>query len=251
MTEQNIQLIAFDLDDTLAPSKTPIDSEMIELLRDLLKHKKVAILTGAKLSQVEKQLPQNMPEDMNLQNLYLFPTCASSAFCYQNGWQQMYEETLSDEEKSQVFSAFEKAFEETGFKKPETQYGELIEDRRSMIAFSALGQDAPFEIKRRWDPDGAKRRVIIDALQKHIPDFEARIGGTTSIDVTRKGIDKAHGIRNIEKHLGVPKHEILFIGDAVFPGGNDYPVKEAGVPTHATSGPEETKQIIAQILEQL
>ncbi|MBI4118015.1 MAG: HAD-IIB family hydrolase [Parcubacteria group bacterium] len=251
MTKNNIQLVAFDLDDTLAPSKTPIDSEMMGLLRELLKHKKVAIISGAKLSQIQKQLPENMPDDVELQNLYLFPTCSSSAFCYDNGWQQMYEETLSDEEKEKIFAGFEKAFEETGFKKPENPFGALLEDRRSMVAFSALGQDAPFELKRPWDPDGAKRKVIVDALQKHIPDFEARIGGTTSIDVTRRGIDKAHGIRNMEKHLGIPKHEMFFIGDALFPGGNDYPVKEVGVPSQITSGPEETKRIIAQLLEEM
>ncbi|MCH8889020.1 HAD hydrolase family protein, partial [Patescibacteria group bacterium] len=76
-----------------------------------------------------------------------------------------------------------------------------------------------------------------------------RIGGTTSIDVTKKGIDKAYGIQKIEKSLNIRRDNMLFIGDAVFPGGNDYSVKEAGVKTIQVSGPEETKEIIRELLK--
>jgi phosphomannomutase len=37
--------------------------------------------------------------------------------------------------------------------KPEMVWGELIEDRGSQITFSAIGQQAPLEEKKRWDPD--------------------------------------------------------------------------------------------------
>ena len=87
------------------------------------------------------------------------------------------------------------------------------------------------------------------ALSFLIPEFEVRIGGTTSIDVTKKGVDKAYGIEKIRRYLNIQKEDMLFIGDAVFPGGNDYSVEEAGVRTIQVSEPEETKKIIQGLLE--
>jgi hypothetical protein len=75
-----------------------------------------------------------------------------------------------------------------------------------------------------------------------------RLGGTTSIDVTRPGIDKAYGIRKLRDVLGIPISEMLFIGDAVFPGGNDYPAVEAGADTIAVRDPNETKAVVTAII---
>ena len=35
---------------------------------------------------------------------------------------------------------------------------------------------------------------------------------------------------------------MIFIGDALLPGGNDYPAKEAGVASIQVKGPQETKR---------
>ena len=75
-----------------------------------------------------------------------------------------------------------------------------------------------------------------------------RLGGTTSIDVTRPGVDKAYGIRKLRDELGIPIAEMLFIGDAIFPGGNDYPAKEAGTDTIEVRDPDETKRVIEAII---
>lgn len=85
-------------------------------------------------------------------------------------------------------------------------------------------------------------------LDKLIPGFSVRLGGTTSIDVTKPGIDKAYGIRKLRDNLGITLNEMIFIGDAVFPGGNDYPAKEAGVVTIQVKNPEETKLVIETII---
>ncbi len=42
-------------------------------------------------------------------------------------------------------------------------WGEQIEDRGSQITFSALGQQAPIEEKKKWDPDFTKREKIKSA----------------------------------------------------------------------------------------
>ena len=85
------------------------------------------------------------------------------------------------------------------------------------------------EEKKKWDPDFAKRKKIKAILDTLIPEFSVRMGGATSIDVTKPGIDKAYGIRKLRDILGIPLKEMIFIGDALFPGGNDYPAEQAGV----------------------
>ena len=126
-------------------------------------------------------------------------------------------------------------------------WGELIEDRGSQITFSAVGQLAPLEEKKKWDPDFSKRKRMKAVLDKLIPEFSVRLGGTTSVDVTRPGIDKAYGIGKLRDILGIAITEMLFIGDALFPGGNDYPAKEAGVLSIQVRDPNETKRVIEAI----
>ena len=75
-----------------------------------------------------------------------------------------------------------------------------------------------------------------------------RLGGATSIYVTKHGIDKAYGIRKLRDVLGIAIKEMIFIGDAVFPGGNDYPAKEAGALSIEVKNPHETKRVIETII---
>lgn len=244
------RIIVADLDGTLAPSKAPCDSEMAQLILGILGTREFAVIGGGSYSQFEKQFVgslQGSPE--LLKHLYLFPTCASSAYVYQNGkWEKLYSEDLSQDEKKKITAAIKEAMQK--FKlAPEKVYGEQIEDRGTQITLSALGQQAPLELKSKWDPDAAKRKEMKAHLDKIIPEFEVRIGGTTSIDVTRKGIDKAYGIRKISERLGYKIPEMLFIGDAIYEGGNDYAVVNAGVEYVPIKGPEDTKRLFSQMLK--
>ena len=142
--------------------------------------------------------------------------------------EKLYSEDFTADEKGKIISSLKQAIGSSGFK-VEKVWGELIEDRGSQITFSALGQQAPLEEKKKWDPDFTKRKKIKALLDKLIPEFSVRLGGTTSIDVTKPGIDKAYGIRKLRDILGIAIQEMIFIGDALFPGGNDYPAEEAGV----------------------
>ncbi len=94
----------------------------------------------------------------------------------------------------------------------------MIEDRGSQITFSALGQEAPLDEKKKWDPDFKKREKIKEILKPLIPDFSIQLGGSTSIDVTRPGIDKAYGVKKLQETLGIAIEDMIFVGDAVFPG---------------------------------
>jgi phosphomannomutase len=236
------KLIVFDLDGTLAESKSSLDAEMSALLPELFSIVKVAVISGGDWSQFENQLLSNLPHDERLTNLYLLPTCGTKFFRYEGAWEQIYSEDFSADEKEKIISSLKKALGLSGIK-PKKLWGKQIQDRGSQITFSALGQQAPLEEKKRWDPDFAKRKKIKAILDTLIPEFSVRMGGATSIDVTKPGIDKAYGIRKLRDILGIAINEMIFIGDAVFPGGNDYPAKQAGVVSIQVRDPNETKRV--------
>lgn len=250
MAYQSKKLIVFDLDGTLTESKQPMDLEVAELLRELLGKKRVAIIGGGSWQKFNEQFVSRFSSGAEAGNLYLFPTDATAFYRYGGGgWVNVYEEKLTIEERKEITKAMQETVAELGFDKPEKLYGEQIEDRNTQITFSALGQQAPVSAKAVWDPDHKKRDEIIKRLNERIPGFDAKIGGMTSVDVTRKGIDKAYGIKQMEKYLEIPRSEMLYVGDALFPGGNDYPAKEAGVEAIQVSGPKETKKIIQRIID--
>jgi HAD superfamily hydrolase (TIGR01484 family) len=237
------RLIVFDLDGTLAESKSPIDADMSRLLHDLLSIVKVAVISGGDWPQFEEQVLSHLPHDQTVANLSLLPTCGTKFFRYTGKWEKIYSEDFSPDEKTKIIASLEKAVAESGFKASKV-WGEVIEDRGSQITFSALGQQAPLEEKEKWDPGFAKRQKIKAILDPLIPGYSVRLGGATSIDVTKPGIDKAYGIRKLRDVLGIPLTEMIFIGDALFAGGNDYPAEQAGVVSICVRGPHETKRVI-------
>jgi phosphomannomutase len=240
------RLIVFDLDGTLAESKSSLDVEMSVLLHDLLGIVRVAVISGGAWPQFEKQLLSNLPHDQHLANLFLLPVCGTQFFQYSGDWKKIYSEDLTTDERQKILSSLKKAVGVAGFK-VEKLWGEAIEDRGSQITFSALGQQAPLEAKDRWDHDFTKRKKIKAILDTFIPEFSIRIGGATSIDVTKPGSDKAYGVRKPRDILDIPIKEMIFVGDALFPGGNDYPAREAGVVSIQVRDPNETKRIIETI----
>lgn len=240
------KLIVFDLDGTLAESKSPLDGEMATLLGALLGIVKVAVISGGSWPQFEDQVLANLPHDGRLGSLSLLPTCGTKFYRFNGGWEKLYSEDFSAGEKDKIGRALEQALASAGYQVQEI-WGEPIEDRGSQITFSALGQQAPLEAKKAWDPDFTKRQKIKAILDHLIPEFSVRLGGTTSVDITKPGIDKAYGIRKLRDTLGIAIPDMIFIGDALFPGGNDYPAKEAGALSIQVQNPHETKRVIEAI----
>lgn len=241
------RLIVFDLDGTLAESKSSLDAEMADLIHELLVLVRVAVISGGDWPQFDKQLLAHLPDDTCLANLSLLPTCGTKFFDYAGAWSKVYEEDLTPGDRTKIVAALRQAL--AGLNQgDEKVWGDVIEDRGSQITLSALGQEAPLEDKARWDPDFAKRTKMKGLLDTLIPEFSVRMGGATSIDVTRPGIDKAYGIGKLRDILGIPISEMLFVGDALFIGGNDYPAEQAGVACIPVRCPEETKRVIQTLL---
>src|SRR3990167_7629650 len=250
IVEKNCDLIAFDIDGTLTRSKLPLDSEMATLICRLMEKYKVAIISGASYNQFKWQiLGPLVCQREKMKNLYLLQT-DGTVFCnYRDGWQCQHDAPLSKEEKESIKTAFGNIFEESGFESPDKIYGELIEDRGAQLNFSALGQEAPIKLKEKWDSDNKKRREMIETLKPVLAGFSMRIGGTTSIEVTKIGIDKAYGLNKFMAQTGFLKEKILYIGDKLFEGGNDAPVLALGVECRTVKDPEETKKVVSELLE--
>ena len=250
---KNKKIIVFDLDGTLVESKSAIDAEMAGLLGRLLEKKPVAVIGGGKYEIFKEIFLSKLKlSDKLLKNLYIFPTSASSFYRYKNGWQKVYSGELSKKTRAKIIKAFEEAFKELNYKSPEKTYGELIEDRGTQVTFSVFGQDLVrvlgkegVEMKKEWRDKNTKLKLkLAKAVQKRLPGLEVSAAGYTSIDVTKKGIDKAYGLNQIKKHLGIPFSKMLFVGDALFVGGNDYAALCTGVEGVEVKKLEDTKKII-------
>lgn len=245
------KVIAFDLDDTLATTKSPISDRMGELLARLLKKYDVCVISGGAFLQFKIQVVDRLEASpRELSRMHLMPTCGTKYYRYDemsSEWVLQYENALTDDQKHRVIEAIE-----DGAKKldlwEEKPFGDIIEDRGSQITFSALGQQAPAELKYKWDPTAEKKYKLRDLIAPMLTDLEVRVGGATSVDVTMIGVDKAYGMQKLIEEMNISKQDILFIGDKLQEGGNDYPVKAMGIDTIEVDRWEDTALVLEGIL---
>ena len=242
------RLVAFDLDDTLAPSKSAMPPAMAAALRRLLDVVPVCIISGGQVGQFHDQVLAHLDADADeLSRLHLMPTCGTRYYTYDasqagagtESWTLVYANDLTPEQIRTGFEIVEAQARRLGLWEERT-WGEILEDRGSQITFSALGQEAPLEAKRAWDPTGEKKATLRDAVAPLLPELEVRSGGSTSVDITLKGVDKAYGMKRLAEVTGIALEEMLFVGDRLDPEGNDYPVKALGVPCQAVGGWQDT-----------
>ncbi|WP_404369316.1 HAD-IIB family hydrolase [Sphingomonas sp. MMS24-J45] len=233
-------LIAFDLDGTLAESKQRIEPEMAGLLAQLLDRVTVAVISGGDWPQFEKQVIGAMPSAARVERLFIMPTTGTKLYRFEGGeWRAIYAEIFKPEERDHILRSIDDALASAGLA-DEKIWGERVEDRGSQITFSGLGQEAPLDAKKAWDPDFAKRKALQVSLRAALPDLSVNIGGSTSLDITHAGIDKAYAMRRLAENSGIPTTDMLFLGDAIYPGGNDDAVRAAGMDTLKVRDVQET-----------
>lgn len=240
--------IIFDIDGTLAWSKQAVTKEMGTLLAHLLEHAPVAIMSGAGFPQYEKQVLTALPPDASLEHLTLFPTNAAQCWYYvENTWKTKYNLAFEQSERDHVLAVLREGLQQTGLDAISPLWGEQIEDRGAQITFSALGQKAPLDEKKKWDPDHKKRAPLAQFLREQLPAFSIGSNATTSIDITRKGITKAYGVEQYARLLGCTPADMLYVGDALFEGGNDSVVIPTGIQVCPVKDPDETAQVISDL----
>lgn len=248
------KLLAFDLDGTLAPSKSKLDPSMAKLLNTLLETFEICIISGGKYELFQRQVLTQITKDPELlQKMHLMPTSGTRYYTYdtvQNDWKLNYANDFTPDQKQKIITALKEGFEESGLM-PDTFYGQTIEDRDSQITLSTLGQeivaelgDEGVEIKEAWDPDNAKKSAIQQLVAPKIPEFEVRTAGATSLDVTLPGVDKAFGMNKLMEATGYAMEDILFFGDKIVEGGNDLPVQQMGIDSIAIHNWQNTAQVL-------
>ncbi|GAB3602639.1 HAD-IIB family hydrolase [Microbacterium aureliae] len=247
------RLVAFDLDDTLAPSKSAIHPRIGDLLIALAERVEVAVISGGQLAQFTAQVVDLLPASSGdvLSRFHLLPTCGTQYYRVEvDGIRTVYAHSLTDDQKSRAMHAVEDEARRLGYWESQT-WGDILEDRGSQITFSALGQSAPLEAKTAWDPTGHKKNTLRAAVAERLPDLEVRSGGSTSVDITHRGIDKAYGMQRLAEQTGIPLDDMLFVGDRLDPNGNDYPVLAMGVACRAVEGWEQTAALLDELIPTL
>ena len=239
----------FDLDDTLAESFQPPMPEMVEKLGLLLEQIPVAIMTAAGFPRIRDQFISFLAHSPHISQFYIFPNSTAECYMYENSdWKMAYSLGLSESDRVAIREAINESLAETGVLGAHPTHKPMIIDRDAQIALATIGLDASFEEKKTWDPDQAKRKKLTAVLEKKIPQFEILMGGMTTIDITHKGVNKAYGVKWFSEKLGIPTAEMLYVGDALYPGGNDQVVVATGIDTRAVSGPPETLKVLDELL---
>ena len=200
------RVLAFDLDNTLALSKTRMDQIMAVHFAALTRLRPVAIVSGGRFSQFRDQVLDALPDDTRFDQLHLMP------------------------------SSWATGRSRSG--------GRALRDRGSQITFSALGQQAPVQAKEAWDPDNSRKDALARAVSADLPHLQVRSGGSTSVDISAKGIDKAYAVTSLARMLGVEVGDIAFVGDRMDPDGNDYPAALAGAMALRVHDPADALDLI-------
>jgi phosphomannomutase len=246
-----VKLVAFDLDGTLAPSKGFISIEIVHALEELLSKTQVCIVTGGNKKQIKSQVLKRLSKKANLKNLHLMPT-SGAVYLIRGvfGWKPIYELELDKKEVKKIKKIIKLSAKMLGYW-PKEPYGKVIENRGSQITFSALGQKAPGYLKDAWDKGGKKKKSLKQKISDYLPEFEVRSGGSTSIDVTKKDVDKGFAIKKLMEINNLKVEEVIFVGDRFDKDGNDYPVLETGVKCVRVEIPWETVGVIRGLLKTL
>lgn len=251
------RVLAFDIDQTLNVAKTPIPTEIAELLVRCLDHFEICPISGQKFEQFLIQIVDPLKAagvtEQQLTHLHLFVAQGTQYYRFdtnQHDWQQVYNYPLKPEDVERITQTLEQAARELGYWEADQLAAgdEIIENRLSQVTFSALGQKAGTKAKYAWDPDHRKREAIVARCRELLPDFLYEIGGTTSINVATPGMNKQFGMTHLLEELQVAKSDVLYFGDMTQPGGNDYPVVEMGFEAITVRSHEDTAYALRGIL---
>lgn len=240
--------IVFDLDDTLALSKTSIDDKMSILLEKLLEKYYVSIISWWKSEQFFKQVIEKLWNKKNYNKLILLPTCWASMIVFKNNnREKQYSFDFNKQEKEKIIKCLEFAINKLWFK-PDMTWWEIIEDRETQITYSALWQSSPYEIKEKRDPNWEKRMKILEIIREDLKEFDIKIWWKTSVDITKKWIDKKFWIIKLKEYLDIWIKDMLFIWDQMKEWWNDFSIISTWIDYIETKWVEDTKLIINNLL---
>jgi len=242
----NVKHIFFDLDNTLTPSKSLILSEHAQILKKLCERIDVIVVSGHGATDIRKHLTPA------LQGLYHILGQNGNRAETRDG-RVLWNRSLSKDQKDAILTFISKARARLNLKVRDEN--DIIEDRDSQIAFSLIGHHEDHTKKDAFDPGGKKRIALLKDMAADVKvlekaGVEVRIGGTTNLDIFEYGKNKGYNVPAFMEKMKWNKDDCLYVGDALFPGGNDETVV-GKIPTHAVADYRETYIYIEQLLKTL
>ena len=128
--------------------------------------------------------------------------------------------------------------------------GNHIEHRPGGINFSILGRGEDSMKYRKeyvkWDVKTTERILMSDRIKSEFPDLNIQIGGQTGLDISDS--DKSQILRDFNS-----EDELVFFGDMMKAGQNDYPlavaVDKRGGTNYSVNGWQDTYRKLKDILK--
>jgi phosphomannomutase len=215
------KVIIADVDETLCESCQVITPEMAAQVNKLISQgHSFGVTSGTDAKELQRMVSSGVTQEHHI--------LGNSGTNYirvgdDGSTEQVYTHSLCEEDKMELRNAFEKLITHANLVSMTSKDDQIL-DRNSQMTLSVIGRNAPLEIKKALDPDGKKRIEWIEFIKQHVDEtkYDFKAGGTTSIDVTQKGLNKRTGILKFAKHHGIELQEILYLGDRMYPGGNDF-----------------------------
>ena len=235
--------IFFDLDNTLTPSKSLILPEHAPILKKLCERVDVIVVSGHGAIDIRKHLTPA------LQGLYHILGQNGNRAETRDG-RVFWNSSLSKDQKNAVLAFVAKAREHLNLKVRDEN--DIIEDRDSQMAFSLIGHHENQAVKNAFDPQSGMRRKLLQDMAANVraledAKVEVRIGGTTTLDFFEFGKNKGYNVSAFIEKMKWNKGDCLYVGDALFPGGNDETVIGV-IPTRAVANPQDTYAYVEKLL---
>ena len=237
------KFLVFDVDNTITEGCQEITDEIAEVLNDL--KEELVFISGTHAFEIKRMISSKVKRYHHI----LANVGTNYWITGPRGEKEVYNDQLGHKEKNNIIFALKKLKEKYGLE-PLTSEEDQIQDRGYQITMSILGRNAPKEKKDSYDPNGKKRKEFIDFLIQILggTDYEFGVGGTTSIDITRRGVDKGSSLERFMKMKNLKREDLIFLGDKLSPGGNDYPVIRTGIKCLAVDNPKETLEILRGLI---
>jgi phosphomannomutase len=197
----------FDMDQTVAPARQPILPEMYQLLNDLPQD--IIIVSGQEVAKIAWQ-SNDLPS-------YTLGQNGNHATDIEN--KELWNVPLDDKHRAEIMRHIEEiiAILDHDLNHEWTP----IEDRGSQITFSPIGNTAPIEHKKSYDPDRKKREWMMAQVPFESDELVVKIGGSTSLDYIHKDRHKGTNVQKLIDLMNWNKDECIYFGDGLYPGGND------------------------------
>lgn len=234
----------FDMDNTLTRSRSEIAPEHIPIFLKLTERADVIVVTGGQKKQIEKQLSPALSGHYSI-------LAQNGNYAETKDGRLLWQRTLSPSQKKAVVALIERMKEHAAITVKDE--GDLIEDRGCSVCYSVIGHHEDVSKKEQFDPDHAKRIALLAHFKEDVEklqtehNIEVRSGGTTTLDFFESGKNKGYNVAAFIAELGWNKDDAMYIGDALFPGGNDETVIGI-IETKSVKDYHETYQYLQSIL---